>query len=479
MKKFLKRIDTEVWLQRAMRVSSWLEPIRLRMQPFLEYWLQNWRAERERPEADFVADADFYMIQQEPLRARILLKSGLIVLLIFFIWAAFAQVDEITRGEGKVIPSRQLQVLQSLDGGIVSEISVKEGDIVNAGQILLKVDPTRFVSSVRESRAQYLSLLVKVARLRAMAENKPFEPPEEALKEDPKTVEEERRLFESQTIELNGLISIARQQLTQKQQELNEASAKRAQASQAYDFTAKELAVTKPLLSSGAVSEVDLLRLERDVSRFRGERDMASAQIGRSQAAITEASRKVQETELTFRGEARKEMAEMQGKLNALSESNVGLADKVKHSDIRSPVRGTVKRLLVNTVGGVVQPGRDIVEVVPLEDNLLLEAKVSPQDIAFLRPGQKAIVKFTAYDFSIYGGLDATLELIAADSITDERGNTFYTVRVRTAKSTLEGNLPIIPGMVAEVNIVTGQKSILAYLLKPVLKAKQAAFTER
>jgi adhesin transport system membrane fusion protein len=206
---------------------------------------------------------------------------------------------------------------------------------------------------------------------------------------------------------------------------------------------------------------------------------MASAQIARSQAAIAEATRKVQEVELNFRNEARKELAETQAKLNALTEGNVGLADKVKHSDIRSPVRGTVKRLLTNTVGGVVQPGKDVVEVVPLEDNLLLEAKVLPKDIAFLRPGQKAIVKFTAYDFSIYGGLEATLENIGADSITDERGNTFYTVKVRTSKSSLGDNLPVIPGMVAEVDIVTGQKSILAYLLKPVLKAKQAAFTER
>jgi adhesin transport system membrane fusion protein len=475
----MKRFDVQPWLKRAEKVHGWLESVRLKVQPHFDRWLQAWQAEKERPEPDFVADADLYMIQQEPLRARVLLKSGIVVLSIFIIWSAVAQIDEITRGEGKVIPSRQLQVLQSLDGGIVAEIAVQEGQVVQAGQILLKVDPTRFVSSVRENRAQYLSLLAKAARLRALAEGKPFEPPAEALKDDPKTVEEERRLYESRASELDGQISISRQQLVQKQQELNEASAKRAQAAQAYDLTAKELSVTRPLLSSGAVSEVELLRLERDVSRFRGERDMASAQIARSQSAIAEASRKVQEVELNFRNEARKEMAETLGKLNALSEGNVGLADKVKHSDIRSPVRGTVKRLLVNTVGGVVQPGKDVVEVVPLEDNLLLEAKVMPKDIAFLRPGQKAIVKFTAYDFSIYGGLDAKLEHIGADSITDERGNTFYTVRVRTAKSSLGENLPIIPGMVAEVDIVTGQKSILAYLLKPVLKAKQAAFTER
>ncbi len=472
-------MNIQPWIGRAKKVQGWLESIRLKVQPHVDRWLQAWQAEKERPEPDFVVDADLYMIQQEPLRARVLLKSGIVVLSICIIWSAVAQIDEITRGEGKVIPSRQLQVLQSLDGGIVAEIAVQEGQVVQAGQVLLKVDPTRFVSSVRENRAQYLSLLAKTARLRALAEGKPFEPPAEALKDDPKTVEEERRLYESRASELDGQISISRQQLAQKQQELNEASSKRAQASQAYELTAKELSVTRPLLSSGAVSEVELLRLERDVSRFRGERDMAGAQIARAQAAIAEATRKVQEVELNFRNEARKEMAETLGKLNALSEGNVGLADKVKHSDIRSPVRGTVKRLLVNTVGGVVQPGKDVVEVVPLEDNLLLEAKVLPKDIAFLRPGQKAIVKFTAYDFSIYGGLDATLEHIAADSVTDERGNTFYTVRVRSAKSSLGDNLPIIPGMVAEVDIVTGQKSILAYLLKPVLKAKQAAFTER
>ncbi|PKO70125.1 MAG: HlyD family type I secretion periplasmic adaptor subunit [Betaproteobacteria bacterium HGW-Betaproteobacteria-14] len=466
-------MNPQPWIRRAGKIHGWLEAIRLRVQPHFDRWLKAWQSEKERPEPDFVADADLYMIQQEPLRARVLLKSGIVVLAIFIMWAAVAQIDEITRGEGKVIPSRQLQVLQSLDGGIVEEIAVQEGQVVEAGQTLLKVDPTRFVSSVRENRAQYLSLLAKAARLRALVEGKPFVPPAEAVKDDPKTVEEERRLYESRASELEAQLSIARQQ------ELNEASSRRAQASQAYDLTARELSVTKPLLSAGAVSEVELLRLERDVSRFRGERDQASAQIARSQAAIAEATRKIQEVELNFRNEAGKELAETQGRLNALSEGNVGLADKVKHSDIRSPVRGTVKRLLVNTVGGVVQPGKDVIEIVPLEDNLLLEAKVLPKDIAFLRPGQKAIVKFTAYDFSIYGGLDAKLEHIAADSITDERGNTFYTVKVRTSKSSLGANLPIIPGMVAEVDIVTGQKSILAYLLKPVLKAKQAAFTER
>jgi adhesin transport system membrane fusion protein len=455
------------------------DSVRVRLQPWLNSWLASWKGDPVVSDADFVQDADYFMIHQEPLRARILVKTILIAMSLFVMWTAVALIDEITKGEGKVIPSSQIQILQSLDGGIVAEINVREGQIVDAGQVLLRVDPTRFESSVRENRSQYLALTTKAARLRALAEGLPFVPPPEVVIEDPKTVQDEQRLYETARSNVEAQISIARQQLVQRQQELSEMRVKREQAAQAYDLTARELAVTKPLINSGAVSEVELLRLERDAARFRGERDIAAAQILRSQAAMAEASRKIEEVELNARNEVRRDLAETMARLNAFTEGGVALADKVKHASVRSPVKGTVKRLMVNTVGGVVQPGRDLVEVVPLDDALILEAKVAPKDIAFLRPGQPAMVKFTAYDFSTYGGLEAKLEHIGADSITDERGNTFFLVRVRTTKSSLGANLPIIPGMVAEVDIVTGKKSILSYLLKPVLRAKQAALTER
>lgn len=453
----------------AQRVAPWVERILGRL------------PNREEIEAvDFATDADLAMLRQEPLRARVLLRTIGIVVVLFLLWAAVAQLDEVTRGEGKVIPSKQLQVLQSIDGGLVSEILVKEGDVVNPNQLLIKIDETRFVSSVKENQAQYLGLVAKAARLRAISEGKPFVPPPDVLKADPSIVQQERQFFEARNDELNAAISIARQQLAQRHQELNEAQAKKSQAAQGYDLTSKELSVTRPLISSGAVSEVELLRLERDVSRYRGEREMASAQISRIQAAINEAQRKIEEVELTFRNEASKELSETMAKLNSLAEGSVALSDRVKQSSIRSPVKGTVKRLLVNTVGGVVQPGKDMIEIVPLEDALLLEAKVQPRDIAFLRPGQPVMVKFTAYDFSIYGGLDGTLEHIGADSVMDEKGNAFYTVRVRTSKPGFgDANLPIIPGMVAEVDILTGKKSVLAYLIKPVLRAKSVALTER
>lgn len=429
---------------------------------------------------DFAADADWARLDEAPLRARGLLRWIAAILFFLVIWAAVAQVDELTRGEGKVIPSRQLQVLQSLDGGVVSEILVKEGDVVEVGQVMLRVDPTRFVSSVRESRSQYLALLAKAARLRALAEGRAFEAPAEVAKEAPNLIEQERALYQARRSELDASVGIARQQLAQRNQEIVEMRARREQAAQGLDLTSKELAVTKPLLGSGAVSEVDLLRLERDMARFRGERDQAAAQISRIQAAISEATRKIDEVDLRLRNEARSELSETNAKLASVSEGSLALSDKVKHADVRSPVKGTVNRLLFNTVGGVVLPGKEVVEVVPLEDNLLLEARILPKDIAFLRPGQKALVKFTAYDFAIYGGLDAVLEHIGADTVLDDKGNAFYVVRVRTLKNSLGGqNLPIIPGMVAQVDIMTGKKTVLSYLLKPVLRAKYYAFSER
>ncbi len=211
----------------AKRVRAVLEAIRLKVQPDVDRWLSAWKTDPDLPEPDFVADADYYIVQQEPLRARVLIRSLAVVFLIFTMWAALAQVDEITRGEGKVVPSQQLQVLQSLDGGIVSEIKVREGQIVNPGDLLLRIDATRFVSSVRESQSQYYSLLAKAARQRALTEGKPFIPPPETLKEDPQTVEEEKRLYETATSNLEAQLSIARQQLTQRQQELAEARARR------------------------------------------------------------------------------------------------------------------------------------------------------------------------------------------------------------------------------------------------------------
>ncbi|WP_332674436.1 HlyD family type I secretion periplasmic adaptor subunit [Aromatoleum sp.] len=447
--------------------------------PLLDRFFTRLIAPAGQANLDWSADADWARIQQEPLRARLLLRGAAVVLVLLLVWAGFAEIDEVTRGDAKVIPSSQVQIIQSVDGGVVDEMPVREGEIVEAGALLLRIDPTRFVSSLAENRSQYFALRAKAARLEALTGGRPFQVPEEIAREVPEIVAHERRLYESSVAELDAQMSIARQQLTQREQELNEVRARHEQATRGHQLALQELSVTRPLVQSGAVSEVDILRLERDVSRLRGERDQSAAQISRIQSAIAEATRKVQEVELNVRNELRNELSDTMAKLGGLTEGSRALEDRVKHAEVRSPVRGTVKRLLVNTVGGVVQPGKEVVEIVPLDDALILEAQVKPKDIAFLRPGQEALVKFTAYDFAIYGGLDAVVEHIGADTVTDDKGNAFYTVRVRTLESRLGENLPIIPGMVAEVDVLTGKKTILSYLLKPVLRAKANALSER
>lgn len=428
---------------------------------------------------DWVGDAEWARLQEEPLRARALLRITVLVLAILIGWATVAEVDEVTRGDARVVPSSQLQVVQSVDGGVVEALLVREGDVVDAGDVLVRVDPTRFVSSMLESRAESFSLEARAARLQALTEGTPFLVSAELEKNAADVVAHERRLYESGRAEMAAQLSIARDQLDQRRQEINEARARYNQANSSYGLVKQELDATRPLVNSGAVSSVEVLRLERELARLRGDREQTSAQIARLQSAITEATSKVSEVELTVRNQMRAELSETMSRLASLAEGSRSLADKVRHAEVRSPVRGTVKRLLVNTVGGVVQPGQTIVEIVPLDDTLILEARIRPQDIAFLRPGQQAVVKLTAYDFAIYGGLAAELDQISADTVSDEQGGAAYLVRVRTHDTGLGDNLPVMPGMMAEVDILTGKRTIMSYLLKPVLRAKANALSER
>ncbi|HEX5357269.1 MAG TPA: HlyD family type I secretion periplasmic adaptor subunit [Aquabacterium sp.] len=475
-------------LNAGQKLVNALEAVRRRLAPLTDRVLDKVAGPRVTPDTatdagmrSFELDAHAVMSTEKTYRAQTLVRTALLLVAVLLTWAGLAKIDEVTKGEAKVIPSRQLQVIQSLDGGVVSEILVKEGQVVEAGQLLLKIDETRATSGVRESAAQAFALRAKLARLKALAEGHAFNPPapQAGNAEEQRVIDEERQLYDAKRSELKALISISEEQLTQREQELSEAQAKRDSAKRSLELSQQELAKTKPLLATGAVSEVDVLRLERDLTRARGDKEQASAQASRAKAAISEATRKIQETDLSFRNEIRKELSEVLGRLNAINEGAVALADKVDKSQVKSPVRGRVQRLLANTVGGVITPGKDIVEVVPLDDALVLEAKVQPRDIAFIHPGQPATVKFTAYDFSIYGGLDAVVENISPDTVTDEKGNTFYVVRVRTRQTNFSDKMPIIPGMTAEVDVLTGKKTVLSYLLKPVLKAHSYALRER
>ncbi len=408
-----------------------------------------------------------------------LLYAIAFVLLAFLVWAYFSEVQEVSRGEGRVIPSKQVQVIQSLDGGIVSEILVTEGQSVEVGTPLIRIDETRAISSLRENQSQFYALLAKQARLKALADDTPFSPPPEVKKEAPEIYDQENAFYLNSREELRSAVGIANDQMVQREKELLELQYKKESAERVYESTSKELTANKPLLASGAVSEIDILRLEREASRARGDIDQTKAQISRTQSAIAESRRKINEVTQSFKSKVRYELNETTAKLNSLSEVSVSLQDRVNQTTLKSPVNGKVSRLFFNTIGGVIQPGKEVLEVVPTDDALILETKIQIKDIAFIRVGQTAVVKLTAYDYSIYGALDAVVENVAADSTVDEDGNAYYIVRVRTLKSSLGKGLPIIPGMVAQVDIMTGKKTVLSYLLKPVLKAKSYAFSER
>lgn len=461
------------------RIGAWLDKVGVPASRYIDKAYSRWLDPIHEQPQDWVTDADWARLQQEPVRARLLLRAIAVIFFLLLVWSAFAKVDEVARGEGKVIPSSQLQVIQSFDGGVVEAVLVHEGQIVEKGELLLRIDPTRFVSSYRENRAEYLALQARAARLQALAGDTELIIPDDIATASPEIVAHERRSYEESRRELDEQLAIARSQLDQRQQELNEVRAKLTQASRTLELMSQELAVTRPLLASGAISEVEILRLEGEVARAKGDKEQSAAQESRLLLAVEEAQGKLRETELNTRNKWRAELSDVLSKVAALDESSTGLADRIKYAEIRAPVRGTIQRIYTNTLGGVVQPGREVVEMVPLGDQLLVEAKVSPRDIAFLHPGQAAIVKFTAYDFVIYGGLKGTVELISPDAITDEKDRTFYIVRVRTDRSGFNPALPIIPGMMTQVDILTGKKSVLSYLLKPVLRAKQNALTER
>ena len=429
-------------------------------------------------ELDWSGEADWARMQQEPLRARGLLWIVSLAVVLLLVWSGFAELDEVARGEGEVIPTSQLQVVQASDPGSVKSIEVREGQSVEKGQLLLRVDPTRFNAELGANRVETLNLMAKKARLEALIEGRELAIPEEVLKDVPETAAHEHNLYISSRSEIDAQLGVARQQLAQREEEHREATAGHVQAVEGLALAAQELEKTVPLVQSGAVSEVEIIRLRSSVSKFKGDRDQYQAKISRMKAAIAEWTEKIQQIELAMRNQWSKELSETKNRLDPLLATAAKGVDMVEKAQVRSPVRGTVNRLLVNTVGAVVLPGKELIEIMPVDEELVVEARVKPKDIGFLRPGLPAVVKITAFDFSIYGGLDATVKEIMPGTVKDDKGNAFYHIKVQTFKSTL-GNNSISPGMVAEVDVLTGKKTVLSYLLKPLVKGLKRSMTEK
>lgn len=417
-----------------------------------------------------------------PLATTLFLLVLAALVIAFGVWATLAHIDEVAVGTGKVIPSSQVQTIQNLEGGILAELLVKEGEQVAQGQILLRVDATGFESELRQNRAKAVALEGQIARLGAETEGRPLAFPPRVVAAAPDVVERETALYTSRLNELSAALAGLEQQVEQRRQEVNNLRSRDQSLSKNLALVHQELAMSQELAAKGYRSKLEVLKLEQKFTDLDGQVQSTRIAIPQAQAALSEAERKLEERRLSHRSQALGELAQRKSELEALRESLRAQEDRVTRRDVRSPVHGVVKHLKLYTIGGVIQPGADLVEIVPLDDQLLVEARVSPNDIAFLHPGQKATVKLSAYDYSIYGGLPAELEHISADSLTNDRGEPYYLIRVRTKQNYLgsaTGKLAIIPGMVATVDIVTGDKTVFQYIMKPLLKTTQRALRER
>lgn len=423
------------------------------------------------------------LLDDSPRMVRITLWAIFVFFLVMIIWSSLARIDEVTRGEGRAIPSSRLQKVQNLEGGIVAQVFVHEGQVVQAGAPLLRLDDTRFKSNAGESQADRLSLQARIQRLNAQLNNQQtliLAP--EIVKQAPDIARGEVELFNSINRRIQDEIAGLNEQLVQKKQDLLDFKAKQLQFRNSLRLLQQEISMSVPLVAKGAISKVEVLRLQRSEVDTRGQLDSVTLSIPGAEAAIKEIQSKADETRGRYRSDALTQLNEARTDLSKIQASGKAIEDRVNRTLVTSPVRGIVQQLMVNTIGGVIQPGNDLVEIVPLDDTLLIETKIRPQDIAFLHPGQRAIVKFTAYDYTIYGGLEGKLEQISPDTVTDKDGKSYYVIRLRTDKNHLGSDskpLLIIPGMVASVDIITGKKSILAYLMKPILRARAEAFRER
>ncbi|MDE8602415.1 HlyD family type I secretion periplasmic adaptor subunit [Marinomonas sp. RSW2] len=431
---------------------------------------------------EYLTDRNAALMLKTPRGGRIILWVIFIFVAAALVWANYTALDEVTVGDGKVIPTSQVQQIQNLEGGILKEINVKVGQVVDSGQVLMTIENTEALSSLREQQAEFVNLQVRATRLQA--ESYRIEPEFDAdiKKQYPLVVNRELDLYNNRLESLRTNQASFQQQIEQRKQEIVEQQAKLDNLKQSYVFSKEELDLTRPAFEQGAVSRVELLQLERQVNQLQGDLEATQLAIPRARSALKEAQSNLAESDAQFRAEAQEDLTSVKSKLDQLKEASVSLEDKVSRTQVRSAVKGIVKQIQLNTVGGVIKPGMNLMEIVPIEDSLLIEAKVRPENIGFIQPGLNAVVKLSAYDFAIFGGLHSTVENISADTILDEEGNSFFLVRVRTDKNylgTKQAPLPVIPGMQATVDIITGKKTLLDYLLKPILKAQQNALRER
>ncbi|SFT91034.1 membrane fusion protein, adhesin transport system [Pseudovibrio denitrificans] len=420
-------------------------------------------------------------------RTRLLILLIGLLLVAFVVWASWAQLEEVTRSDGRIIPSAKIQVIQSLEGGIVKEVLVKTGDLVSKGDVLIRLDDTGFSSNLGELVAKQLALEIARERLEFQSvwpqRGEELSYTDHYQEKAPQIVASELSLFQANIEGLKGQVAINRSRVAQRMAELEASENQKRKLMELLRLANEERELKAPLAEKQIIPRTDMLKLQREIGDLEGQINTLQVTEGRLQAAVDEAEQEIESLYIKFRQAARAEMSEVQAQLDIITETSKGAGDKVKRAEIRAPMDGIVNTIDVSTIGGVASPSQQLMTIVPVEDILLVEAKVKPQDIAFIHQGQQALVKLSAYDFSIYGGLDGEVEGISADTVYDEvTHEQFYSVIIKTKQTELESrnkSLPILPGMVASVDILTGEKSVLSYILKPVNRAREEALRER
>ena len=440
------------------------------------------RNRRLHEDADFMAEAVAATRLQAKWSANALMYAISALFTLFVIWASFAEVEQITRGQGQVVPSSETQLVQSLEGGILSELKVREGERVRKNQIIARVQNVAFASDQKGIEAKTVALTLKRNRLRAEADGESFKPDQSLAEKSPAMAANEEALYASRQQDLRNALSLLDDKIRQADASLREIGAQVSRLSETRGLLQKEYDMTNKMVAQNAAPKMNAIRLERELADLRGNLSASVQKKAALEAELSASRRERAEKENTFKSEALTQISEVEAELAGLNESLKTASDRVDRSELRSPVDGIVKTIHLKTIGGVIEPAKPIMEIVPSDDVLQVTAKVSPTDIAFLKVGQPVRVKLTAYDAQRYGSLEGKLVRIGADTITDSKGNVFFEVDVITKESylgTKANPLPILPGMVAQVDVITGSRTIMSYLLKPFLRARQEALTER
>lgn len=425
-----------------------------------------------------------YALTHPTFATRASVWAGMFMISAFAGWAAVTELDVRAKGEGQVVTASQTQVIQNLEGGIVTALKVKNGDKVKAGQVLVQLSPVAAGAELEEQEANANGLRAAIARL--SAESRMQEPsyPQAVIAKAPEIVAGERALHRERLANLDSQIDILESALNQKRAELNELEARVPRIRETLDIIEMQRKDMQVLVDARSAAPAELLALQKEAATHKIQLSVAVQSIPGARAGVRGAMRRIAEKREAFRAEALESLAERQVKLAALTSNITARKDRVSRTSVIAPVAGTVKTLHVTTPGEVVSPGHTIAEIVPTGDNLLVEARISPSDIGFVLPGQPCSVRLTAFDFAIYGSLEGIVDRISPDTVKDESDPRviFYRVMVRTKKAALEGpngKLKVMPGMVAEVDILTGRRTVLDYLFKPLTRARMGALTER